>query len=348
VFTRTVGIWSQQAYLKASNTDLIDGFGGTVALSADGNTLAVGANGESSNATGINGDQTNNGAFSSGAVYVFVRSASTWSQQAYVKASNTDTGDRFGFSIALSADGSTLAVGAEAEGSNTSGINGTQTNNAAPSSGAVYIFTRATTTWSQQAYIKAGNTVTGDRFGWSVALSADGNTLAVGALMGGGNATGVNGGQINNNGIPQTGAVYVFARSRAAWTQQAFIKASNADAGDQFGWSVALSADGNTLAVGAIEEDSESTGINGDQAKNGARESGAVYTFTRDTDVWVQKAYVKSSNTNTNDRFGKSIALSADGTVLAVGTDLEASRATGIGGNQTDNSALNAGAVYLY
>src|SRR5690606_11498132 len=119
VFVRADDSWSQQAYIKASNTDESDGFGSSVALSTDGSTLAVGAIDEASNATGTSGaGQDNNDASSAGAVYVFVRSGSGWSQQAYLKASNTDVGDNFGVSMALSGDGRTLAVGAMYEASN--------------------------------------------------------------------------------------------------------------------------------------------------------------------------------------------------------------------------------------
>ncbi|MEB2349380.1 MAG: integrin, partial [Comamonadaceae bacterium] len=145
-------------YFKASNTDADDHFGVSLALSADGSTLAVGAYIEDSNATGIDGDQANNSAAYSGAVYIFTRSGSTWSQQAYVKASNTGAFDEFGVSLALSADGSTLAVGAYGEHSNATGIDGDQANYSAANSGAVYVFTRSGSTWSQQAYVKASNT----------------------------------------------------------------------------------------------------------------------------------------------------------------------------------------------
>ena len=129
-------------YVKASNTGADDQFGGSVALSADGNTLAVGAIWEASNATGINvpGGQTDNSAGSSGAVYVFTRSGASWTQQAYVKASNTGASDEFGYSVALSADGNTLAVGAYLEDSNATGVNGDQTDNSASASGAVYLY----------------------------------------------------------------------------------------------------------------------------------------------------------------------------------------------------------------
>ena len=138
VFTRDgAGIGSQQAYIKASNTDADDAFGESVALSGD--TLAVRAAREYSNATGIDGDQSDNSAFNAGAVYVFTRDAAgVWSQQAYVKASNSDVEYRFGRSVALSGD--TLAVGANAEDSAATGIGGNQSNKNANQSGAVYVF----------------------------------------------------------------------------------------------------------------------------------------------------------------------------------------------------------------
>jgi len=105
---RLRGVWSQQAYLKASNTDAGDAFGISVAVSGD--TVVVGAIGESSNATGVNGDQTDNSAPGAGAAYVFVRSGTVWTQQAYLKASNTDQHDFFGYSAAVS--GATAVVGA--------------------------------------------------------------------------------------------------------------------------------------------------------------------------------------------------------------------------------------------
>src|SRR5262249_8473838 len=152
IFARTGGTWAQQAYVKASNTDANDLFGFALALSSDGNTLAVGASAESSSATGINGNQGDNTAMASGAVYVFVRSGGTWAQEAYVKASNTNAHDGFGYyhRIALSADGSTLAVGAAGEASGTTGINGSQADNSSAFSGAVYVYVRSGGIWAQQ------------------------------------------------------------------------------------------------------------------------------------------------------------------------------------------------------
>ena len=127
MFTRTAGVWSQQAYLKASNTGAGDGFGYSVALAGD--TLAVGAPFEGSNATGVNGNQADNSA-PSGAVYVFTRTGGVWTQQAYLKASNTDASDEFGIAVALV--GETLAVGAWDEDSNATGVNGNQADNSMP------------------------------------------------------------------------------------------------------------------------------------------------------------------------------------------------------------------------
>ena len=262
-------------YIKASNTDTGDFFGWSVSLSGDGNSLAVGANREDSNAEGIDGNQDNNDDTWSGAVYIFSRSSTgIWSQQAYIKASNTDAGDRFGFSVSLDYDGNSLAVGARQEDSSVKGIDGAQNNNNSNDTGAVYVFSRSSTgTWSQQAYIKARNTGAGDQFGYSVSLSDDGNSLAVGAINEDSNSTGV--GDLQNNNSTNTGAVYVFSRSGiGTWSQQSYIKASNTDANDLFGISVSLSDDGNSLAVGATNEDSNAKGVNGEQNDDSAENSG--------------------------------------------------------------------------
>ena len=100
-------------------------------MAISGDTVVVGANSEASNATGVNGNQADNSAHQAGAAYVFVRNGTTWSQQAYLKASNTDAVDEFGTSVAVSGD--TVVVGARYESSNATGVNGDQTdNNALP------------------------------------------------------------------------------------------------------------------------------------------------------------------------------------------------------------------------
>ncbi len=347
VFVRSGMTWRQQAYLKASNTDEHDSFGDRVALSADGSILAVGAAGEDSAAIGVGGDQADDTAVNAGAVYVFARSGATWSQQAYLKASNAEGGDIFGRSVALSGDGSTLAVGAAGEDSAATGIGGDQADNSTPAAGAVYVYTRSGTTWSPQAYVKPSNTGPEDLFGSSLALSADGSTLAVGAHQEDSAATGIGGDQADDSAA-DAGAVYVFTRAGTTWSQQAYVKASNTGSKDLFGQSVALSADGSTLAVGAYQEDSGARGIGGDQADHTAAfDAGAVYVYTRGGTTWSQQAYVKATNTDALDLFGL-VALSGDGSTLAVGAAYEDSGATGVDGDQIDNFTPYAGAVYVY
>jgi hypothetical protein len=363
VLVRNGATWTQQAYLKASNTGSSDRFGNTVAISADGNTIAIAAYWESSAAKGINGNQGDDSIPQAGAVYVFTRAGTTWTQQAYIKASNTGTagvgdvpgdGDQFGFSLALSDDGNTLAVGATSEDSNANGINGNQADDSASSAGAVYVFARTGGTWSQQAYIKSDSppmATGGDQFGYSVALNGDGNTLAVGAYDEGGSARTINGPiDAMRNG---SGAAYVFIRAGGTWSRQAYIKAWNAEGGDSWGVSVALSDDGNTLAMGSIDEDCLCTTIEhsnqqaglGDQKADTS--AGAAAVFTRSGTTWTQQAYIKSSNTSPNDWFGVRLVLSGDGNTLALGAQNEDSAANGLNGRQDDESADDAGAVYL-
>jgi len=349
VYTKNAGTWSQQAYIKSpSLPNTYDVFGLGLSLSDDGNTLAISAQGEDSSAIGIGGNNADNSVTNSGAVYVFKRTGNTWTQQTYLKPSNTGAEDRFGYSISLSGDGTTLAVGSYIEDSATTGINGNQADNTSVDSGAVYVYSQSTGIWSQQAYVKASNTEAGDFFGVSVSLSDDGNTLAVGAYGEDSSLTGVGGNQLDNAAI-YAGAAYVFSRTTGTWSQQAYIKASNTEAQDYFGYSLILSGDGNSLAVDSLYEDSTAKGINGDQTDNTASDSGAVYVFTRSGNTWSQQAYVKASNTDANDAFGnEAISLSADGNILAVGAYAEFSDAVGVGGDDTNNLANQAGAAYVF
>jgi drug/metabolite transporter superfamily protein YnfA len=321
---------SQQAYLKASYNQAgwVGAFGTSVA--ADGDTVVVGAPFESSNAIGVDGNPADQSVEDAGAAYVFTRSGTTWSQQAYLKASNPEKKDFFGKSVAVSGD--TVVVGADGEDSNATGVNGNQANNSATDSGAAYVFTRSGVTWSQQAYIKASNPDASDYFGESVAIS--GETAVVGAWCEFGNSPGVNGNQADNSD-PCAGAAYVFTRTSGVWSQQAYIKASNPDSYDWFGQSVAIS--GDTVAVGSQEESSNATGVNGNQANNSSAYSGAAYVFIRSGSTWSQQAYLKASNTDASDNYGQSVAI--DGDTVVVGAPPESSNATGVNGNQADNSA---------
>ena len=457
VFVPQGDTWVQQAYIKASNPGITDNFGFATALSADGNTLAVSAHFEASGDTGVNADQDDDSIPQAGAVYVFTRNGTTWTQQSFIKASNTghigqrldsdeqpalaaehfgpiasgeysyedsygemfDDGDQFGAAIALSDDGHKLVVTATAEDSGTPGVNSDQGDNSKRSAGAAYVFEREGDTWTQTAYIKPSNPEVDALFGYSAALSADGRRIAIGGydedgsvastnefqdgLVRGAGAvyvfdfdgdtwhqvgylkasnaergdslgvavaisddgktviataqdedglsTGINnipGPDYQDDIRPTTGAVYVFVEQDGAWSQQAYIKASNTGSGDVFGSRLALSGDGNVLAVGAQLEDSGSQGIDGFQDDDSALEAGAVYLFTRSGETWAQEAFVKGSNTEIFDEFGSSVSISADGSLLAVGAYYEDSAATGVEGDQNDNSTLEAGAVYLF
>ena len=140
------------------------------------------------------------------------------------------------------------------------------------------MYTRSDIYWSQRAYIKASNSQKGDYFGATVALNYNGTLLAVGARLEDSMATGINRVPDDNTAL-DSGAVYLYARNGGAWLQQAYIKASNTEAFDEFGVALALSSDGHTLAVAATGEDSIATGINNHQNNNNAAGGGAVYLY---------------------------------------------------------------------
>jgi hypothetical protein len=363
VFIRRGENWTQQAYVKASNTGQSDRFGSVVALSADGNTLAVSAVWEASAAKGVNGNQNDDSLPQAGAAYIFTRTGTTWSQQAYIKASNTGRaavasdpndfgdGDQFGYSLALSGDGNTLAVGAISEDSRASGINNLafQNDDSAASSGVVYVYARAGSAWSQQAYVKGSNTEAGDLFGFNVGLSADGNTMAVAGYDEDGSSRQING--IPDNLRGGSGAIYVFIRTGGAWTQQAYLKGSRSEVVDSLGYSLAISEDGNTIAGGAADETCYTPGINPpgcteDRMPNNS--VGAAYIFVRNGNTWTEQAFIKASNPGLTDWFAVRMALSGDGNTLAVSAPNENGSSKGMNGNQADDSADDAGAVYFF
>ncbi|ENM5737678.1 FG-GAP repeat protein [Vibrio mimicus] len=372
VFTRNNrGKWSQSSYLKASNTGAEDNFGTSLALSEDGKTLVVGASAEDNGFKGIiidGSEVTDSGtAVDSGAVYVFTKSnTGTWSQSAYIKASNTGASDLFGNSVAISKDGKTLAVGAPTEDNAAKGIiiNGSETIDVGTenNSGAVYLFTQSDSgEWSQIAYFKASNTGASDLFGSAITLSDNGKMLVVGAYNEDNGAKGIiiNGSEVMDLGTAtNSGAVYVFIKdSSGSWAQSAYIKASNTGADDNFGASLAASEDGNTLTVGAWFEDNSVTGVVVDGSEitdlSTINNAGAVYVFTKDNaGVWSQSAYVKGSNTGSGDSFGTSLSVSDNGKTLAVGATGESNSAKGIIINGSEiidvGSVTSAGAVYLF
>ena len=330
VFVRANGVWTQEAYLKASNAEAGDSFGSSVAIDTD--TIVVGAIYESGDATST-AASPNNAALYSGAAYVFTRSNGVWAQEAYLKASNAGAGDSFGYSAAIS--GNTVVVGAYSEAGDATST-AANPNDASINAGAAYVFVRTNGLWTQQAYLKARDTVSG-YFGYSVAI--DGDTVVVGSY---GDAAGATSAVACPDSSVAAGAAYVFLRSNGAWTQQAYLTASNVEGCDYFGYSVAIA--GDTVVVGASFEGGDATSTTA-SPNNAAYEAGAAYVFVRSAGVWSQQAYLKASNAEANDRFGWSVAISGDSVV--VGAIGESGSVISTAANP-DNNIANAGAAYVY
>lgn len=332
VFVRKGGRWSHEAYLKASNTAAHATFGAAVALSED--TIVVGAPTEASNATGVNGDQSNSDASGAGAAYVFVRASGAWSQQAYLKASNANNGagkaGAFGSAVAI--DGDTVVVGASSESGAASGINGDDDLTAAASNGAAFVFHRTGSTWAQQAYVKPSNTHTKHTavFGGSVTISGD--TMAIGARLDPSKGPGVDGDQAGG-GAEGGGAVYVFVRASGAWRQQAFLKAEQPRQDGHFGASVSLS--GPLLAVG-------SPGVARDAGDTSRKDAGTVYLYERAGASWAPRGSFMAPNPQEDARLGERVALS-EGSLVA-GASGEPAPAK----SPSEEPAAFAGAAYVF
>ena len=213
-----------------------------------------------------------------------------------------------------------------------------------PYAGAAYVFARSGTTWSQEAYLKPSNPDANDWFG-AGGLGLSGNTIVVGSTGEASTATGVNGNQADNS-CKGVGAAYVFVKSGGSWSQQAYLKASyNANHGVAalFGGDAAIQ--GDTILIGAAGEKSAATGIGGEQGDETRDQSGAAYVFTRSAGVWTQASYMKASNTDAGDAFGLHVAISGETIVISAAGEASAAGGTDI--DPSDNSAPDAGAVYV-
>jgi hypothetical protein len=266
VFTRSGGVWTQQAELTAADGAAGDQFGAAVAVSGD--AALVGAPSRKSLAGGI----------VDGGAYVFSRSGGSWAQQQQLIAANSAAYYFFGISVALTGD--TALVGA------------TKSHDSlgAPGGGAVWVFVRPGTAppapaWVEQAKLTAANGAAGDEFGVSVAASGD--TALVGAH------------RRDTSGMFQAGAAYVFVRAGGSWAQQAELTASDGAIGDLFGVSVSLA--GDTALVGALYHDA-----------GGKLDAGAAYVFERAGGSWTQQQMLAAADGVGGDEFGASVAVSAD------------------------------------
>lgn len=254
VFTRTGTTWTQQARLTPTGNGTLDHAGYAVDL--DGDTAVVAAYTDDVGAT------------DAGAVYVFTRDGTNWTQQAALTASDAAAYDNFGYSVAVAGD--TVIVGAPFN------------DDAGGLSGSAYVFTRSDSTWTQQRKLTAPDASPKDRFGHSVALDAD--TAAIGAPF---DAT-------VPHGVP--GSAYVFTRTGSTWSGQAKLMASDQSDEYQFGYSLALS--GDTIVAGAP------FGRDAAEVNNGR-----AYVFARDGVSWSEQAILVDATGASGDRFGNSVAL---------------------------------------
>ena len=253
IYKRSGSAWIETG-ITASDGAGFDDFGNSVSLSQDGNTLAIGADRKNGNR---------------GKAYIYKWNGSAWVENG-ITASDRASNDFFGNSVGLSQDGNTLAIGAYKKNSG---------------QGKAYIYN-----WNGSAWVETGITASdgaaNDFFGYSVGLSGDGNTLSVGA-------DGKNGNQ---------GKAYIYNWNGSAWVENG-ITASDGAANDFFGYSVGLSQDGNTLAIGAY-------GKNNFQGK--------AYIYKWNGSAWVENG-ISASDGAANDDFGSSVGLSGDRNTLSVG-----------------------------
>jgi hypothetical protein len=319
VFSRRGNRWSSRPFhVKAPSRRSYGRFGHSVALSGDGNTLVVGSPGLAPSAT--NPGTHNLDRYWPGAVHLYSRDINGWHHRARLETPNTLAGDYFASALALSEDGKTLAVGAPEEN-----------DQAVQSAGAVYVYKGQGEEWVRTARIAAPHPGPGYRFGGALALSGDGQLMAVGAD--GENA----------------GAAYIYKSDDSRWAEPVRLQTPGGEDADGFGSSIALAGDGQVLAVGAPCEDSGSRGLNGEPADNTAACSGAAYAYVMDDEQhWQKRSYLKAPNADAGDRFGDVLALSADGDTLAIGAPSEDGSGSGLHGDMKDNSAEDAGAVYLF
>lgn len=267
VYERVGGDWQFRQKLRASDytysTTTNRNFGASVAI--DGDNLLVGAGGAF--------DQVAAPSNPIGAVYVFTRTAGTWTEtQKLLPPTPVPGADEFGFSVALAGD--TAVIG-----------NPGRTVSGAARAGAIHVFTRSGGAFSQAALLTAADGAAGNRLGESVAYA--GTTILAGAPLG------------DAPTPADSGAAYVFTGSGATWTEQAKLLAGDPLANARFGTSVAL--DGDSAAIGAA----------GWAASPATPNQGRAYVFVRSGTAWSQQQRLEAGDTQPN-RLGFSVAIRGD------------------------------------
>lgn len=303
----------------------------------------------------------------SGAVYVFEKGGiNTWNFHSFIKASNSESGDQFGADVALNNENK-LIISAPGEDSNSSGVylssyveaNNAKVNNMAASSGAVYVFefNEVEGAWFETHYIKPqANQISDGNYnkGFGSQLAVYGNTILISAPL-----EDSDNGSFSDSTYPDSGAVYVYKYSTdhggLAYVRP--LKAFNPSKNDKFGSAIAISD--KFIVVGAPFEDNDTitvyNGVNDLDAKtitrlnnNNRVDSGAVYVFdySQSSDVISLNAFLKSSNSDSRDYFGGSVAIS--GSNLLVGSIGEDGSGKGLNRDKDKNDLTDSGAVYLF
>jgi hypothetical protein len=267
VFVRADDSWPQQSYLKPGRVSAGDGFGNSVGISGD--RIVVGAIGEDSGASVVNGDAQREDASGSGAAYAFLRERELWSQDAYFKASGCTAGDSFGYSVAIAGDSVVVGAPGSSQGD-----------------GAAYVFANDGGIWFEQGALSipsrpiadagaATSSGPGEAFGASVRIVND--TILIGAYGEDSQAMGWNDARGNDGAAPNSGAAYLFARHKDSWEPADYLKPLTSRANQQFGSRIAVSAD--TLAIGAMNDGQNPRDTSSDQTELGPPGSGAVFVF---------------------------------------------------------------------
>ncbi len=325
IYVSSGGTWTQQTKLTTGVAS--DGFGNAVSI--DGDYAIVGAYNDDD--FGLN----------TGAAYIFVRSGSSWTQQAKITASDPAAADWFGSSVAI--DGEYAIIGSilDDDGGN--------------SSGSAYIFKRSGTSWSQQAKITASDGAPSDQFGREVSISGDYAVVGVYQDDDAGSSSGsayvfvrsgtswtqqakltandaaaddrfgisvsisgdyvIAGSEFDDDGGKNSGSAYIFNRSGSSWTQQAKITASDATTFDYFGASVSIN--GNYVIIGADGED---------DVENA---SGSAYIFKRSGSSWTEQTRIKADDADLTDNFGDAVALGNNYSIVGAFNDDDAGNASG-------------------
>jgi len=346
VYRRQGDQWLFSVALSGSEVGPDDGFGDSLALSADGLSLVVGAPWD---------DGAVDQDLDDGAVYVFNDRQGVWTQTQLLRDQNGAADDRFGRALALSGDGRTLAVGSPFNDASGLGVYPAVLSNAdAMDTGAVYLYQREASGWRLQAFSKPPQDLGVGNYGKSVALDGDGLVLAVGAPD-----TDVDlQGQLDRVNFRNSGSVHMLRLSQGLWTPWGPpLRAPAPQRNDQFGLTLALSANGQTLAVGTIEEDHSGVGVAASESAVFNTYSGSAYAFRRHGDSWGAATVLEPSDRRTDGqdtpRMGSAVALSGDGRTLAVGARSHSGPGPGVSGDPTlgytgDPLLLQSGTVFLY